>query len=103
MAIKKTWGWGRKRCNIVLERAVAEHFICAKKRITANFFHVFSTFSECHANVLRMFFTISILNYNIQAFSILFLICLAKNLGGGSKKCNTVLERAVAEHLLRVG
>src|SRR6266581_8676051 len=75
---KKNLGGGRKKCNIVLERAVAEHFICAKKRITANFFHVFSTFSECHANVLRMFFTISILNYNIQALSILFLICLAK-------------------------
>src|SRR6266496_5257424 len=92
---KKNWGGGRKKCNIVLERAVAEHFICVKKRITANFFHMFyPLFSECLANVLRMFFTISILNYNIQAFSILYLICLANfelvfyKIGWGRKKCN---------------
>jgi len=110
---KKNWGVGRKKCNIVLERAVAEHFICVIKRFTGNFFRfffpLFRMSRECVANVFHNIY-IKLQQHPGLQYRLLYLICLAKfegllkNMGGGEeKKCYMVLERAVAEHLFCVG
>src|SRR6266496_3413552 len=91
---KKTWGWGGKKCNIVLERAVAEHFICVIKRFTGNFFRIFFPLfrmsRECVANVFHNIYIK--LQYPRLQYRQLYAVCLAKfegllkNMGGGIEK-----------------